>query len=225
MAKSDFELLSPHLTSVDLPLRFTLCEPHRPITHAYFLEAGISSMVSDPAIRPQTEIGVCGREGMTSIALLLDSDRMPHLHMMQVAGTALRIDAAALIGAIERSRSMHKFLLRYALVFGMQASFTAVANVTQLTEERLARWLLICEDRLDSNDVPLTHELLAIMLGVHRPGVTEAIHVLEGRRYIEARRGHVVVVDRAGLERMAGSSYGIVEAEYERLIGPLKAAG
>ena len=223
MPKADFALLQPHLTRVELPLRHVLSEPHQPIEHAHFLESGISCVVSDRGARPQTEIGVCGREGMVGITLVFGSDRTPHLHFMQVSGAGLRIAAAALSGAIEHSRPLHKFLLRYALVFGLHTSLTAVANVTQQTEERLARWLLICEDRLDSGNVPLTHELLAGMLGVHRPGVTEAIHVLVGRGCIEARRGLIVVLNRPELKRLAGASYGVVEAEYERLIGPMVA--
>jgi CRP-like cAMP-binding protein len=107
--------------------------------------------------------------------------------------------------------------------FMVQVAQTAVANARTPAEERLARWLLMYHDRQDGDDLPVTHEFLSIMLGVRRPTVTVAIHTLEGAGLIRARRGHIRVIDRGRLEEAAGQTYGPAEAEYERLIGPLRA--
>jgi CRP-like cAMP-binding protein len=112
-------------------------------------------------------------------------------------------------------------LLRYAHVFMVQVAATALADGRYSIEQRLARWLLMCHDR-NGDDLALTHEFLALMLGVRRPGVTESLHILEGERMIKAQRGLITILDRQKLEARAGDSYGTPEAEYERLIGPFR---
>ena len=113
-------------------------------------------------------------------------------------------------------------LLRFVQALSTQTAFTALSNAVHQIDERLARWILMCDDRLDGADMPLTHEFMSIMLAVRRPSVTTALHILEGNRLIRAERGCIVVRDRAGLEEFAGDSYGVPEREYERLIGPLR---
>ena len=102
-----------------------------------------------------------------------------------------------------------------------QTAQSALVNGSSIIEERLARWILMCRDRLDSNEFPITHDFLSMMLGVRRSSVTDAIHLLEGANLIKATRGNILIVDRDRLERAAGASYGVPEAEYRRLIGPL----
>ncbi len=109
--------------------------------------------------------------------------------------------------------------MHYAQAFLIQTVQTALANGTAKIEERLSRWILMSHDRVGHNDLPLTHEFLSIMLAVRRPGVTDALHQLEGRGLIRATRGQITVVDRAGLIRVAEGSYGVPEAEYQRLLG------
>jgi CRP-like cAMP-binding protein len=111
--------------------------------------------------------------------------------------------------------------LRFAQVQGVQTAFTALSNAVHPINERLARWLLMCHDRHDSDEIPLTHEFLSLMLAVRRPSVTTALHVLEGNRFIRAERGHVTIRNRTALEEFAGDGYGKPEAEYRRLIGPM----
>ena len=124
--------------------------------------------------------------------------------------------------AISRSPSLHDLLLRYVQTLQLQASYTALSNAVHPIEERLARWLLMCHDRWDTNAMPLTHEFMSIMLAVRRPSVTTSLHVLEGNGFIRAERGNIIIRDRAGLEEFAGDSYGPPEREYERLIGRLR---
>lgn len=169
------------------------------------------------------EIGLFGRDGMAIPAVMLGSDTIPFQIFMQVAGRGHRIAVSTLRAAAEASGSLRDLLLRYAQTFLVQVAQTAVANAGATAEQRLARWLLMYHDRQDGDDLSVTHEFLAIMLGVRRPTVTVAIHTLEGEGLIRARRGRIRVLSRAGLEGAAGQTYGTAEAEYERLIGPLRA--
>lgn len=138
---------------------------------------------------------------------------------MQVAGLAHRIVAERLRELLRQSSTMRRVMHAYAHVFMMQFAQTAWANGKANIESRLARWLLMAADRQDTSDLPLTHEFLAIMLGVRRPGVTGALQALEAQGLVRAGRGVIRVTDRRGLIRVAGESYGIVEAEYTRLLG------
>jgi CRP-like cAMP-binding protein len=198
-----------------------LVEPDQPIQHVYFIEEGITSIVANTADGRRIEVGLCGRDGMAGVPVLLGADRTPHETFMQVAGSALRIEVEPLRVAIGRSPTLHGLLLRYVHAITIQTGQTALSNGSYRIEERLARWLLMCHDRLDRAELLLTHEFIAIMLGVRRPGVTQALQVLEGERIIRGGRGKITVLDRAKLEQTAGTSYGTPEAEYRRLIGPL----
>jgi CRP-like cAMP-binding protein len=217
----DFELLQPHLAPVALIRGDVLIKPSETIQYVYFIEGGITSIVANTADGRRIEVGLCGRDGMAGVPVLLGADSTPHETFMQVGGSALRIGVEALRGAITRSHTLHGLLLRYVHAFTIQTGQTALSNGSYRTEERLARWLLMCHDRLDGDDLPLTHEFIAIMLAVRRPGVTQAIQALEGKRIIRGGRGRVTVLNRIELERTAGTSYGVPEAEYRRLIGPI----
>lgn len=221
----DRALLEPHLEAIDLPVGLVLAEPATVIPHAVFIDAGLCSVVSSLAEAGRVEIGLFGRDGMAIPALVLGSDTIPFQIFMQVAGRGRRIPVAALRAAVAASSSLRDLLLRYAQTFLVQVGQTAVANAGATAEERLARWLLMYHDRQDGDDLSVTHEFLAIMLGVRRPTVTVAIHTLEGVGLIRARRGRIRVLSRARLEEAAGRTYGPAEAEYERLIGPLRALG
>jgi CRP-like cAMP-binding protein len=120
---------------------------------------------------------------------------------------------------MEASPSLRRLLVHYAHTVWVQTAHTALSNGRFTTNERLARWILMSHDRLDGDDVPLTHEFLALMLGVRRAGVTTSLHILEGEHMIRATRGNITVRDRAKLLAMAGDSYGVPEAEYHRIIG------
>ncbi|PIK73970.1 cyclic nucleotide-binding protein, partial [Methylobacterium frigidaeris] len=152
----------------------------------------------------------------------LGADRTPHETEIQVAGTWLRIEAERLREAMRQSPVLTSLLMRYVQVFLLILSQTALSNGSYTVEERLARWLLLAHDRLDGDELPLTHEFLSPMLGVQRATVTLATHTLEGEGMIWAKRGRIIVRDRTKLETAAGETYGIAEREYERLIGPFR---
>jgi CRP-like cAMP-binding protein len=177
------------------------------------------SSVTNNSADGKIEIGVIGREGMVGLPVVLGVDRSPYEFFIQMPGHGWRMAAHELEQAIQQNPSLHRYLLRYAQASHVQVSETAFANANSDIEARLARWLLMCHDRVDGDDVPLTHEFIAMMLGVRRPGVTVALHVLEGMQVIQAKRGLVTVLDREKLEELAEDAYGLSEAEYTRLMG------
>lgn len=218
ISPEDFALLAPHLESVMLELRALLITAGEDIEHVYFIERGLSSVLADEA-EDRIEVGVIGPEGFAGVPVVLGVDRSPFTFMVQGEGTALRIPAGALRTAIGQSPSLLSLLARYVHCFMVLLSQTAYANAVFGIEARLARWILMTQDRLEQDDLPLTHEFLAMMLGVRRPGVTVATHVLEGNGLIRARRGRITVLDRERLKDLAGPSYGLPEAEYARVVG------
>jgi CRP-like cAMP-binding protein len=213
----EFQYLSPGLEAVDLPLR-TVLEPRgKPIAHVYFMSAGFASIVANGEGRRSIEVGMIGREGTTGTAIVMGSDRSPHETFIQAAGGGFRMTVAKLRQGIDEAPNFRRMLLQFAYVMGVQSGQTALANGRASIEERLSRWLLMAHDRIGSNELPLTHEFLAVMLGVRRPGVTVALNLLENRGLIRAVRGVIVIVDREGLEEGANGTYGTPEAEYRRL--------
>ena len=164
-------------------------------------------------------MGLIGCEGVTALAVILGAERAPHATFMQVAGSGLSIRVEALREALQQSLSLHRTLTRYAHTFFVQTTYTALSNGRSTVEERLARWLLMAQDRLQGDEVPLTHEFLSVMLGTRRAGVTTALLVLKAAKLIDYRRGLIRVIDRDGLEKASNGAYGGPEAEYQRLFG------
>ena len=219
LSAADSKRLQPHLAPVTLALRHVLEQPNRRIEHAYFMEAGMASVVAVQARETKVEVGLIGREGMSGLPIVLGNHRSPHSTYMQAAGQGQRISAGELRKALDASASLHASLLKFVQAFMMQTSHTAISNARAKLDERLARWILMAHDRISGDALPLTHEFLGLMLGVRRAGVTEALHALESRGFIASSRGQIMVRDRKGIEKSAGESYGVPEAEYRRLIG------
>src|SRR4051812_48623601 len=213
-----FWLLQPHLEPVPLGLRQWVIETQQPIQHVTFPEHGIVSVLADTS-QGRIEVGLIGPEGMAGLPVVLGIDHSPYGYMVQAEGEALRIPAQDLRTALRHSPSLHAGFLRYAHALMVQTAQTAYANAGFTMEARLARWVLMTDDRLEGGDLPLTHDFLAMMLGVQRPGVTLAIQALEGGGLIQASYGRISVLDRAGLEALAKDAYGLAEAEYARVIG------
>ena len=214
----DFGLLQPDLEPVALDLRQWVIEAGQPIQHVYFPEQGIVSILADTS-EGRIEVGLIGPEGMAGLPVVLGIDRSPHGYMVQAAGEALRITALDLRTALRHSPSLQARFLRYAHALMVQTAQTAYANAGFGIEARLARWILMTDDRLEREDLPLTHDFLSMMLGVRRPGVTIAVQKLEGNRLIRANGGRITVLDRTGLEEVADSAYGVSEAEYASVMG------
>ena len=219
LSAGDFDALRPHLQSVATPLRMSMIEANRPIEYLYFQELGFASVTAESSLG-KIELGMIGREGLVGAApVMLGLDRSPHDTFIQMAGEALRISTRDLLAAAASSPTLPTLLLRYVHILMVQTAQTAFSNAAYTIEVRLARWLLMCRDRCEGDDMFVTHEFLSMMLGVRRPGVTVAIQILEGKHLIKATRGTIRILDRRGLEGAADDSYGLPEAEYARLIG------
>jgi CRP-like cAMP-binding protein len=206
LSRAELNLLEPNLETVDLPVRKQLHPRNKRIEHVYFPESGIASVVANGP--HALEIGIIGREGMTGVALVMGIDERPrHETFIQVAGKGHRLSANHLREATEAIPTLRQALLQYAYAFMTQMADTALSNGRHKIEERLARWLLLADDRLDNNHIPLTHEFLGVMLGTARPGVTIALQELERRGWITHRRGAVTIIDRKQLIRSSNGAY------------------
>src|SRR3954462_13038677 len=190
----DFASLAAHLEPVELELRQVMAKPNTPIEHLYFPESGFASLTTN-GHGTKIEIGMIGREGVTGVPVALGTDRMPFECFIQLAGSGLRIATHQMEQAIADRPSLHRRLLRYAQAFNVQTAATAFANAEHTVEMRLARWVLMCHDRVDGDEFAITHEFLSMMLGVRRAGVTTTLHVLEGNHLIRSKRGSLTVLD------------------------------
>jgi len=215
----DLDLLQPSLELVDLEARQILEMPGTAITHVHFVESGLVSVVGTSEPDHRIEVGMVGHEGMTGLGAILGDDRSMNEALVQSTGSAWRLATPALHKAMGESATLTATLLRYVHVFFAQASQTALANGRGKLDERLARWLLMWHDRLRDDNLVITHEFLALLLGVRRQGVTVALHDLEGRGLIRSTRSLVRILDRRGLQQAANGFYGAPEAEYARAIG------
>jgi len=219
MRPEDWDLLSSAAESVDLEIFTVLESPGKRVEYVYFVEEGMLSIVSKMNTRRDVEVGVIGREGMSGVPVVLGDEVSSLETNVQIATTAIRVPVSVLQSATLKSRSLLDLLLLYARSLDLQTASTASANGRAKLEERLARWLLMTHDRVDSDRINITHEFLAKMLACRRPGVTVGLHLLEGKGYIRSNRGQIIMLSRAGLVEEANGSYGFAEMEYERLLG------
>jgi CRP-like cAMP-binding protein len=221
LAAEDYETLRPHLTRVSLDEGEEIVSCGQPIDGVCFPEAAVVSVSQVFPGGATVETGVIGICGMVGWPALLGAREAPHRAVVQVGGgSALRIDTDIFLEAVAARPGIASLCLRYVLLFSIQFSCAAASNLRDPTERRLARWLLMCHDRLEGDEIALTHHFIGETLGVRRASVTEALHILEGEGAIRSHRSRIVVRDRARLESMAGESYGFMEARYRQLIGP-----
>jgi CRP-like cAMP-binding protein len=219
LSPDDFALLKGDLKPEILEVRKVIEKRNAKIERVCFPDRGIISVVA-VADKTEVEVGLIGCEGVSGLAVIHGDDQSPHSTYVQLAGSGQSISSEAFQRAIRKSETLHKLLLRYAQAFMIQTSHTAIANAKAKVEQRLARWILMFHDRVPGNEMALTHEFIALMLGARRPGVTEAIHQLAKQALIRnPRPGTVTVLDRIGLQKTAGGDDGVTENEYKRLIG------
>lgn len=217
LPQGEMRALEPHLSAIALPRRYMLHEASERVEYGYFFEEGLASVVVTMEDGTTVEVGVVGREGMTGLPILLDTDRIPNHAFMQVAGFGYRISAERLRENFAWQSQFRQLLLRYLQLHLVQASQTAACNRLHEVEERMARWLLICQDRVDSHDIHLTHEFLAQMLGTRRSSVTIAAGLLHRSGLIDYTRGRVTIRDHEGLKKTACECYRAIHAEQDRL--------
>ncbi len=218
---SEFDRLSPHLELVTMPLGEALYESGGKLEHVYFPTTSIVSLLYVLENGASAEIAVVGNEGILGISLFMGGETTPSRAVVQSAGFGYRLRAHLLKEEFNRAGPMLRLLLRYTQALITQMTQTAVCNRHHSIEQQLCRWLLLSLDRLSSNELTMTQELIANMLGVRREGVTEAAGTLQRSGIIRYSRGRIEVLDRPALENAVCECYGVVRAEFERLLSDI----
>jgi CRP-like cAMP-binding protein len=216
---SEFRQLKAYLTTVDLRAKDRLAEPNRAIEAVYFPLDAVLTMAAVDRDGEAVEVGSVGCEGMTGLAVVLGAEQSTNRVLVQVGGQAERMDAAVLQREVHRNDHFRRLLHLYVQAFMTQIAQSTACNRLHAAEQRLARWLLICRDRLGRDEMPITQETMAVMLAVRRATVTEAASGLQRQGLIRYRRGVVSIVDRPGLEAATCECYQIVREEFDRLLG------
>ncbi len=204
VAEHERRRIEPYCESVELPLRARLCAPEEPVRYAWFPLSGVCSTLVHARNGEAVEVALIGREGMVGLPLVLGETTAPFEIMVQMPGTAIRIPHEAFVEhVLEPGRTLCDALLKYANLYMATIGQTAVCNRLHHIEQRLARWLLEMQDRAGTHELPMTHEILALMLGAYRPSITNALKALSDRGLVRIARGCVKIVDRAGLQKEA----------------------
>ncbi|WP_058555772.1 Crp/Fnr family transcriptional regulator [Thiohalocapsa sp. ML1] len=223
LPEAEYEQLLPDLEPVPLPLGTVLYESGEEQSHVYFPTTAIVSLLYVMENGASAEIAVVGNEGIVGIALFMGGETVPNRAVVQSAGHAYRLRGPVLKGALahfgaRRDSALQPLLLRYTMALVTQMAQTAVCNRHHSIDQQLCRWLLLSLDRLPSDELDMTQELIANMLGVRREGVTEAAGRLQSAGLIRYSRGHIKVLDRPGLEARVCECYEVVRREFERLL-------
>jgi CRP-like cAMP-binding protein len=219
LPREEYERLLPHLGHVSFALGEVIYESGGRQSHIYFPTNAIISLLYLMENGSSAEIGVAGREGLVGVALFMGGNTMPNRAVVQSAGGAVRMRAQMLRDEFARGGAFQRLLLRYTQALLTQMSQTAVCNRLHAIEQQLCRWLLLSHDRLDSDELVMTQELIANMLGVRREGVTAAAGRLQEQGLISYVRGRIQILDRPGLEASVCECYKVVKDEYDRLLG------
>ncbi len=219
---AEFERLAPHLERVPMLLGETLYEPGGRLQHVFFPTTAIVSLLYVLESGASAEIAGVGNEGILGISLFMGGDTTPSSAVVQTAGHGYRLQAKLMLAEFNRGGLMQRLLLRYTQALLTQMCQTAACNRHHSIEQQLCRWLLLTLDRLPSNELVMTQELVASALGVRREGITEAAGNLQRAGFIRYRRGHIAVLKRSGLEKGACECYGVVKKELARLLSDVR---
>ncbi|WP_373527295.1 Crp/Fnr family transcriptional regulator [Nostoc sp.] len=216
---NDYKRLVPHLKLVQLPVNQVIYKATEPITHIYFPDQGMVSIVNTMEDGSTVEVGIVSNEGMVGIPVILGDGITITTAFVQVSGTALQIDADVLKAELNRGGAIQTLLLRYVQAVYAELAQGAACNRLHTLEERLARWLLTVSERLESEDFLLTQEFISQMLGVRRSGVTVAASTLSRAGMISYQRGHIKILNREDLEATSCECYRVIQNEFTRLLG------
>jgi CRP-like cAMP-binding protein len=218
LSATEQERLYPHLQLAEMPLGKVIYEPGDVLPHVYFPTDCIVSFLYVLEDGATTEISVVGNEGLVGVTLFMGGESTPGRAVVQSAGHAYRLSGQRLKEEFHRNDHVRLLLLRYTQALITQMAQTVVCNRHHSVDQQLCRWLLLALDRLPSNELIMTQELIADMLGVRREGVTEAVGKLDRLGVITHSRGHITVLDRPALERLACECYAVVKKETDRLL-------
>jgi CRP-like cAMP-binding protein len=210
ISDNDYSSLRPHLEYVSLPNHLVLHEAGRKLEFAYFPNRGLISLVVVMKDGKTAEAGIVGNEGFTGTLAAVGLSRSPLQAVVQITGDGFRVEVGALQNTLESAPHLRLALSRYAAIRSMQVAQTAACNRLHAIGQRLARWLLMTQDRVDSGSLPITHDFLATMLGTDRPSVSSAAGVLQRKKLIAYTRGAVEIVNRKKLESSACECYGVM---------------
>jgi CRP-like cAMP-binding protein len=216
LQREDIERFFSSLQPVSITLRQVLCEVGAPLEQVYFIEEGVASVLTAMTGGSKIEVGMIGFDGIVGVDAVLGAEISAHQVIVQVAGTALRMDTAVCKDAFERSASVRAVVLRFAVAMLNLAAQTAACNAVHSIEQRCARWLLMACDRARADVIPMTHEFLSTMLGVRRAGVTEIAAKLQRLGLIRYHHGHVTIVDRDRLGATACACWQIDHDRFQR---------
>ncbi len=219
LPQEEYERLLPNLKPVSLSLKQVLYEPNEPIDYAYFLNSGASSLLNLMQDGQTIEAATVGKEGMLGVPLLLGTTQIPLQVIVQIPGDGLRMKADIFKAEVYAGCPLHTLLLRYTQTLMNQISQTAACNRLHSVEARCCRWLLMTQDRVESDSFPLTQEFLSYMLGVRRASVSEVAATLQKSELIDYHRGQITIRDRKGLEAASCECYQSTKQEFKRLLG------
>ena len=218
IADKEYALIRPHLEFIRMPHHLDLYEPGQPLEFVHFPNAGMVSLVIATEDGRTVEVGEVGKEGFAGVQAAVGINKNQVREVVQIAGDGFRVKIGALKRVLQSAPELQRILTRYAVGQGMQFAQTAACNRLHNIEQRLARWLLITQDRVDSPTLAITHDFLATMLGTDRPTVSLAARVLQDKQIIEYTRGAVQILSRAKLKERTCECYGVIQ-QYNREIG------
>jgi CRP-like cAMP-binding protein len=219
LPQQEYERLLPNLEPVSLSIKQVLYEPNEPIEYAYFPNSGATSLLNLMQDGQTIEAATVGKEGMIGVPLLLGTNQIPLQVIVQIPGDGLRMKADVFKAQVYGGCPLHTLLLRYTQTLMNQISQTAACNRLHSVEARCCRWLLMTQDRVESDSFPLTQEFLSYMLGVRRASVSEVAAALQKLGLIDYHRGQITIRDRKGLEAAACECYQSTQQEFKRLLG------
>ena len=215
----DIEPLRPHLHHITLLSGQALHEPNSPITDVFFVDEGVVSLAADTDDNARVEVGLTGREGLVGASVVLNPEPYsPHRAFTEIRGGAYRMSTTEFRSAIDRFATLRDRCQRFVETLMAQSSQVAACNVRHNLPERLARWLLMIRDRVDSDNLPVTQEFLSVMLGVRRSGVSVAASTLQSRELIRVQRGYVTILDCGGLATASCDCYRAIQASRNRIL-------
>ncbi|MBY3366827.1 Crp/Fnr family transcriptional regulator [Rhizobium laguerreae] len=218
LPEADYQAVAPYLEFCDLPKGAVLARQGEPVDHVHFPVSGIGSVVVVTAEGNRAEAGLFGFEGYVPAHAAAGIRKSPHEVIAQIEGGAYRLEFDIFVTLIDTNKAFRTLVQRSVAAYTIQLSHTAASNALHEVSERLARWLLMCDDRIKGRQLPLTHEFMAIMLAVRRPSVTTALHILEGNRFIKAERSLITIRDREAMEEFAKDAYGGPEEQHRLLM-------
>ena len=219
LPEADYQRIASKLEPMELELGHVLYQNAQRLEYLYFPTTAMVSLLYTMADGMTAEVGITGNEGVVGIALFLGDDTAPNQAVVQIKGTALRLSASTVQAEFKRGEAFQYVLLRYTQALITQISQTAICNRLHPVEQRFCRWILLSHDRVKADELEMTQELIATMLGGRRESVTVAAGRLQDRGLLRYARGHITILDRPGLEAVVCECYEIVRAEYQRLLG------